>query len=230
MFRASRFLGFGGPLVVSALILNAIAAHAFGPYTSGAVGYDFSYPQCSSATLPTGSFTILGVNGGRPFSYNSCFAGEYAAGPNPSAYINSAYSGAYRKNITGDCGAQAQSMAWQIGCSEAETAFNYVGGKTIAMYWLDVETGNSWSTSNLRLNRDTINGAIAFFVGRGYPAGVYSTTSMWRTITGTGFTPASSSADWVAGQGGACPGTPFDGKTVWLSQYGSGGFDADKAC
>ena len=74
LIRASRFLGFGGPLVVTALLLNAVAAHAFGPYTGGQVGYDVSYPQCPGTSAPpapngiTWNFGIIGTNHGRPLT------------------------------------------------------------------------------------------------------------------------------------------------------------------
>ena len=212
-------------LATAAIGLDAVTVSASGPYTSGTVGYDVSYPQCGGS-MPTGAFGIVGVNAGRPFSFNRCFASELSSAPNPTAYINTAYSGAYRKNITPDCSARAPSMAWAIGCSEAETSLHYAGS-TPSMWWLDVEVGNSWSTSNLALNRAIIQGATDFLVGTGFPVGVYSTASSWRTITGGAFTPTNSAAEWVAG--GSCA-SPFDAAPVWLSQFTSGGFDYDNAC
>src|SRR5579864_6452329 len=79
------------------------------PYTQGSTGYDVSYPQCGAAA-PTGAFGIIGVNGGRPFSNNACLAAEYSAAPQspaPSLYINTGYSGAYRKDITSGCATQS---------------------------------------------------------------------------------------------------------------------------
>ena len=223
-----------------ALFATAAAVAAQTPYTG--TGYDISYPQCSSATLPGGSFGIIGVNNGRPFtSYNSqCFAALEAhaqASGTPSLYINTAYSGAYRKNVTTFCAQQGQSMAWQIGCSEAATSFGYAGQPatgSVTMWWLDVETANSWSSRDLSLNQTTIEGAASFLVGKGFPVGVYSTVGAWQTITGskTTYTPASTTASWIAGQNGACPANgakSFDSNPIWLSQYVSG-FDYDNAC
>lgn len=221
----------------------ATAAAAAAQTTYSGKGYDISYPNvsappnCTSSSLPTGAFGIVGVNHGRPFSNNGCFSQEFAyastqTGRTPSLYINTAYSGAYRKNITPYCAQQTQSMAWQIGCSEADTSFRYAGQPSVGsvtMWWLDVETGNSWSSSNLSLNQAAINGAADFLSGKGFQVGVYSTGGMWQTITGTGFTPVHSVGDWVAGQGGSCPGTSFDANPVWLSQSTSG-FDFDTAC
>ncbi|TMC37880.1 MAG: hypothetical protein E6J28_06985 [Chloroflexi bacterium] len=95
------------------------------------------------------------------------------------------------------------------------------------MWWLDVETGNSWSSSNLTLNQYAIQGATDRLSQTGLPVGVYSTAASWKTITGSGFTPNGSAADWVAG--GSCT-TPFNAAPVWLSQFTSAGIDYDTAC
>ncbi len=117
--------------VIAGVAFGAVSASAFGPYQTGTVGYDVSYPNCGATA--SGTFAIVGVNGGRPFSNNSCFQAEYAAAPQspaPSLYMNTGYSGAYRRNITANCSSQsthvagtsAQRQAWAIGCSEAETS------------------------------------------------------------------------------------------------------------
>lgn len=221
--------------------LTAIAASAAGPYVSGTAGYDVSYPNCS-ATPPSGSaFGIVGVNGGRPFTTNSCFGAEYttaASTGSASVYINTGYSGAYRKNITSRCASLVSTsglsgsaaQAWEIGCSEGDMSHTDVGAsKTPVVWWLDVETGNSWSSSNLALNQDTIQGAAAGLKADGAAyVGVYSTAASWKTITGGSYTPSSADAEWVAG--GSCA-TPFDADQVWLSQQGTvGGVDTDFAC
>ncbi len=217
-------------MVVTALLLNAIAANASGPYTFGQVGYDVSYPQCPGASPPPGTFNfgIVGVTHGRPFTVNACVGTEYSVAAQfstPSLYFNTGYSGAYRKNIRSACSA-GPNQAWEIGCSEADYAASQASGLKVAMWWLDVEVGNSWSTSNSTLNQQTIQGAVDRLSSAGW-VGVYSTASSWNTITGGTFSPNGSSADWVAG--GSCS-TSFDGKPVWLSQFTSGGVDHDTAC
>jgi hypothetical protein len=199
------------------------------PYTTGATGYDVSYPQCPGTTRPAGSFAVVGVNHGRPFTSNSCLGTEYSVAPQsplPSLYINTAYSGAYRRNVTAAC-ASGGTQAWQIGCSEADYSVQRAAGLVVSMWWLDVETGNSWSTSNVTLNQQAIQGAVDRLYQTGLPVGVYSTASMWKTITGGSFTPANLAADWVAA--GSCS-TPFTSSPVWLSQSTSGGVDYDTAC
>ncbi len=211
---------------------------AIDPYTPTSTGYDTSYLQCGSPAPSGSAFGIVGVNAGRPFSSNSCLAAEYAAAPQspaPSLYINTGYSGAYRKNITAACsassgsinGTSGQRQAWAIGCSEAETSLNHAGPVAVSAWWLDVETANSWSSSNLTLNQYTIQGGVSRLLQASPNVGVYSTASMWTTITGGSFTPSGLAADWVAG--GTCS-TPFTGSPVWLTQSTAGGFDSDTAC
>jgi len=222
-------------------ISSAVQAAAIDPYPTGQSGYDVSYPQCGGAP-PSGSFGIVGVNGRRPFSNNGCLAAEYAAAPGPiaaSLYINTGYSGAYARSITPRCstssssvsGTGRQQQAWAIGCSEAETSMTYAGqqGATlVTAWWLDVETANSWSSSNLSLNRYAIQGAVTRLAQSGLSAGIYSSASMWSTITGSGFTPAGLAADWETA-GGSCS-TPFTSTPVWLVQSTTSGFDSDLAC
>jgi hypothetical protein len=213
---------------VVAIAVNTLpAAAATDPYATGSTGYDVSYPNCSATA--TGAFGIVGVNHGRPFTVNGCLGAEYSAAPQsptPSLYINTGYSGAYRRNITPACTTGA-SLAWEIGCSEADYSLRQAGGLVASMWWLDVETGNSWSTNNLGLNRDAIQGAVDRLNKTGLPVGVYSTASMWKAITGGSFTPTGLAADWVAA--GSCS-TPFTSSPVWLTQSTSGGLDHDTAC
>jgi len=232
-----------GALGAIAVVVTVTAAGAVtDPYVSGSTGYDVSYPNCTAA--PTGQFGIVGVNGGRPFTLNSCFAPEYSAAAttgSASAYINTAYSGAYRKNIVPACASTvpaglggSQAQAWEIGCSEAAYSVANDGGVSPTMWWLDVETGNSWASSNLALNRQAIQGAVSYLLTVNPNVGVYSDAAYWKAITGgNAWTPSGLVADWVAS--GGCPtatkNTAFTSSPVWLAQNGtSGGVDSDLAC
>ncbi len=237
-----RFLAILAAFSIPLLVTAGKTSAQTSPYPSGTTGYDVSYPQCPGTVSPGGAFGIVGVNAGRPFTYNSCLANEYGAAPTSPAhslYINAAYSGAYRRNISSNCsslssgiaGTSAEQQAWAIGCSEAETSLGYAsrrGATTVAMWWLDVETGNSWSTSNRSLNQNAIQGAISRLGQSGLPVGVYSTASMWTTITGGNFTPTGLAADWVAA--GDCSAPGFTNSPVWLVQSVVGGVDRDYAC
>jgi hypothetical protein len=217
------------------------------PYTG--TGYDVSWPNSCSATVSGAAFGIVGVNHGRPFTFNNtnnCFSTQYsdaAKTGSASVYINTAYSGAYKKNVTTACSSLVSgtgligsyAQAWEIGCSEAETSFDAAGTTTAVMWWLDVETGNSWSSSNFTLNDDTIRGAADRLHGlTGTPVGVYSTSSSWYTITRNANLYSSKTIDgeWDAGAS-ACPASGtigFTGAPIWLEQTGQTGIDSDTAC
>jgi hypothetical protein len=213
--------------VLAAVVLGSVVAGAFGPYTKGSAGYDVSYPQCPGTSPPTGSFGIIGVNDGRPFTLNPCFSAEYSGVAN-SVYINTGYAKAYRSSISSGC-SSGGDQAWQIGCSEAEYSLHHIG-VTPSAWWLDVETANSWASGNLAPNRDAIQGLFDRLHSMG-PVGVYSTASAWTRITGGQFVPSGGIAgDWLpaASCSGALPFMP--GTQVWLAQTSSGGVDHDTAC
>src|SRR5262245_44168395 len=68
-------------------------------YAHGSVGFDYSFPGCSTPVAPTTSslgtsysFAVVGVNDGKPFTQNPCLASEFqsaaATVPLVSFYIN----------------------------------------------------------------------------------------------------------------------------------------------
>jgi hypothetical protein len=136
-------------------------------------------------------------------------------------------------------GTSLQQAAWAVGCSEASRSIAYAtsqGATSPSSWWLDVETSNSWSSTDLSLNQYTIQG-IVDTVLRQSPAavGVYSTAYQWRTILGN--LPVSGVlADWVAtgstsaGRARSFCRTGFSGRPVWFVQYLHGGFDTDYTC
>jgi hypothetical protein len=223
------------------------AAASNGPYVGQ--GYDASSYQCING-VPVAldpaftSFGIIRVTGGRPFTVDSCrqaLWSQAASGTTaPSLYVNVAYSGAYGHKVSGFCLTATSAegyngkylQAYRIGCAESDFAFGHVatGAVTPTGWWLDVETGNSWSSSDRVLNQAAIDGAADRLKFRsGGPVGVYSYAGAWDQITsGPGFAPASAAGSWVVGD---C--TTFStGLLPWLRQSGntSRGADADYAC
>lgn len=252
--RAGRALGPRFAITAAAIVallavLQTPAGAATSPYSGS--GYDASYGQCGATTYPPG-FAIIGLGGGRPFTTNSCLTQEWAGAASasasgtpstPSLYFNTGYAGAYGKDITATCQnaaphapippgtsshqASVERKAWEIGCSEADYAVAKAPG-TPAMWWADVETGNSWSSSTT-YNDFTIDGlsyAMSTLTG-GVAGGFYSTPSMWTKIAGANFvsTPAIT-ADWEPG-GSTCPASGFSLQSsssyspVWLVQDGT---------
>lgn len=241
--------------VVAATVgYQSTAAFASGdPFTSGTTGYDFGYVQCGSAP-PKASFGVIGVNAGYPFTYyNNCLGAEFAAAAttgNAAVYMNTGYDPSYTaidgRHTTQACatasqatiGTPAQQTAWAVGCSEAERDLAYASAQSVtspSTWWLDVETANSWSSSDLSLNRYTIQGIVETLrQATVAPIGIYSTAYQWGVITG-GF-QAPVDANWIAtGQHSlkrakqSCGSAGFTGATVWLVQY-FGAFDHDYAC
>src|SRR6267378_7296488 len=135
-----RFVLSSSAAGIAVLVLQVTAAAAFNPYTSGSIGYDFSYPQCGVAA-PNASFGVVGVNAGYPFTYyNSCLASEYTAASgtgNGAVYINTGYDPTYTaidgRHTTQDCATRSQAItgtvdqqaAWAVGCSEAQRSSAY---------------------------------------------------------------------------------------------------------
>src|SRR5438105_7529476 len=182
-------------------------------YTHGSTGYDISFPQCGAA-YPAGAFGIVGVNGGYPFvHYNPCLADEYSHSPRAALYINTGYDPLYTQvewqHTTPECltksaivkGSPDQKAAWAAGCSEALRSMAYAASQGVAKprgWWLDVETENSWSSTDLSLNQYTIQGIVDTLHRHSTAAvGIYSTGYQWRTIAGR--LPVSGvRANWVA--------------------------------
>jgi hypothetical protein len=245
------------------VLLAPTSALAAGTYTpAGTVGHDVSWPNCPAPTaLAAGTFGIVGVTSGRAFSQNSCLGSEYAwahASGNASLYVNlnapvgstaRGNTSTPRPCIKNDKLCQSYNYGWNT----ASAAYGYASATlgapaSTTTWWLDVETSNSW-LSNLAANAQVVQGALDYLgaggayglPGKGLAVGVYSTDSMWSTITGGSQTvPRVSPVPvWYATAvtttttaSGYC-GSPyaFTGGDVWLVQFVDGtGIDADYAC
>ena len=154
-------------------------------------------------------------------------AAAYPANDSPAC----AYD--YGWNNAQDAYGRAVSAAATVGAPSPATA----------TWWLDVETGNSWESlqygaSATYLANDTaaLQGMLDALRAHGVATvGAYSTTSQWSQITGgasLGGIPV-----WYAGVGtlsqarSRCSAAySFTGGAVTLTQYASGGFDADWRC
>jgi hypothetical protein len=231
----------------TSLLANQAAPVA---YTHGSTGYDISFPQCGGA-YPAGAFGIVGVNGGYPFvHYNPCLADEYARSPKAALYINTGYDPIYTQvdgqHTIPECltrsaviqGSADQKAAWAVGCSEASRSVGYAASQGVTKprgWWLDVETENSWSSTDLSLNQFTVQGVVDTLRKTTSAVGIYSTGYQWGKITG-GLPVSGVTANWVAtgslsGEGAHSHcGTGFSGAPVWLVQYIQGGFDTNYVC
>ena len=232
-------------LSLTAFGLATVPALAAAPqYARGTVGYDSSAYQCGAPAR--GAFGIVAVTNGRPFTRNGCVAAELGGARGPAAvYMNTGYSPAYATHISAGCearssvvsGTSLQRQAYAIGCSEAELARAWLytaTGRRVRTWWLDVETANSWSATNLVLNRSVLRGAVDYLKARGAVLGLYSTSRQWGEVTG-GWSAPGVDANWVAGAGSPAEAAQMcaasiTGAPVWLVQYLRAGLDADRAC
>ncbi len=228
-------LAFAGTLLASA----GPSAGA-GLYPTSARGTDISWPQCGSALPTVGGFGIVGVTNGRAFSQNPCLAAEYqwagSASTSPSLYMNlNAAIGTTADNgasgPAGNCKRNDLSCwEYNYGWNAAQATFAYAltQGASAAVWWLDIETANSWR-SKTALNRRTIQGATDALTSRGAQVGIYSAPYAWRTITGSW---QNGMPVWYAGTAAiTCQSaSSFTGGTVWLVQQASASSGGNVGC
>ena len=215
-------------LAAMAIVLTSAAA-AFGQSGGIPEGNDVSYPQCG-ITMPTGqAFGIVAVNDGVANTTNSCLAAEIAWAqtstgaarqPRVSLYVNTADPGSHgvtdwpQTNFdpfnghriadpSGSCtGGNNQACAWQSGWDLADLDAQTRGVQSPGSYlwWLDVETINTWQSS-AKENRADLEGMVSYFRHIGATAGIYSTAKQWDPIVGTVPTasPLYRLPDWIPG-------------------------------
>lgn len=178
-----------------------------------------------------GDFGIVGVTGGRAFSQNACLPAEFqwakGASIAPSLYmnLNTAIGTTADKGATGPAGncKRGDKSCWNYnyGWNAAQAAFTYAAGQGAAaqVWWLDIETANSWAVQTA-LNRRTIQGAMDALTGHRVQVGIYSNPHAWSAITG-GW--QNGLPVWFAGTGSTtCQNaTPFTDGPLWLVQQAS---------
>lgn len=233
-----------------------------------APGYDISWPQCSgtSANVPptnaSNGFGIIGATDGKSYSANPCLAAEltWANGESIPAtvYINTnspSSTTAYRGDTgpAGTCSTRYSTkndcLFYNYGANAAQYALNAAasaGAATPAIWWLDVETGNTWSRSTTA-NDYTIEGMVDYIHQHASATiGVYSTSSQWNQIAGSTFQPGTLAvpsgptagqhlgtpvtATWVPGNTSCTGAVIFPHGIEWLAQTGSATFDQDMVC
>lgn len=147
----------------------------------------------------------------------------------------------------GSCtGANDAACSWQYGYNMAHSDVSYRGPANPANYswYLDVETGNSWST-NLADNAADLEGMVAYLQYVSANVGLYSTGQQWHAIVGNsyGATPDAGGnnlnglPNWLPGASSQtsaktlCSQAPFTTNSkVTLTQYISGKYDYDVSC
>ncbi|MDQ0756605.1 hypothetical protein [Arthrobacter sp. B3I4] len=248
-----------GPALTAAAQPEDPARH--GP----AVGNDVSWPQCDGELPDPLGFAVIGVNGGRPETTNPCLAAQLTwaggtaaamAGTPVPVYVNTAnpgpdgsgwwpasnsYGGKDITNPYGMCdGASTAACAYLYGYAMAFDDVNSRGVPEPAhrVWWLDVETENSWS-SDTAANTADLEGMTAYLHSIGAEVGLYSTAYQFAVIAGD-VGPASilsTLKEWIPGADStasalaACADPPLaPGASVVLVQYVEADLDYNVAC
>ncbi len=138
-------------------------------------GYDISYPQCKG-DLPSRfvGYAIIGLNGGKPFTVNKCFQKQWDWALTHDAvavYINTADPGGespvrYGKKIAKDT-------------LKRLSEYDIKPGTPV---WLDVETHNTWTSTDRAIQ--VLTELAIDLTAAGYPVGIYAPPVHWFEITG----------------------------------------------
>lgn len=242
-FRRRTILDFlsGGLLIVLAGLALLSASRLSSP--SGAkVFTDVSWPNCDKTVAANyAQYGIVGVSGGLDYHLNPCLITETQWFAHYGLYVNTGYPGlADTKKLSLEPNACASDdylcFAYNYGFQATAYDINYADriGLAAPLWWLDVETDNSW-TNNPLLNRASLQGAIDAIRQLSFKpiVGIYSTPDQWAIITdnwrpavpawlGTGDTTQIMAIN-------ACRTPSFTAGTVWLTQY-TPYLDEDYAC
>lgn len=222
-------------------------------------GYDISWVQCGGSYPKNPVFGVVGVSHGLPFHDNPCVVAQYrwaaaasydlgwaaSASYDVAFYLNTANPGAQSVHWTAPgprrCSGASDDLgcAYNYGYNAARHAFEYTAARTGAAagkaWWLDIETGNTWS-ADVNSNRADIHGMLDYLNSQpGVTPGIYSTRAQWAQITRRA--RLASTPLWLPHtQKRSQPPTfcdfahSFTGGPVTLVQHPSGRFDGDFAC
>ena len=218
---------------------TTVSQLAGSPYTSGQVGTDVSYPNCS-ASNPNSPFGVVGVTGGLAYSQNSCLLLESLWYPNLSLYMNTGLNASetstYYVAAEANCNGDLVCAAYNYGYTAAQNAVSYANsqGAVATTWWLDVETGNSW-TADYAQNIASLQGNYDALKANGITnVGVYSTTVQYGSITGgwqNGWPNWGATTVRTAGNAaGFSTGHAFTGGPTWLIQFRGRTLDQDYSC
>jgi hypothetical protein len=211
------------------------------PYPAQTVGYDVSWPNCTAHPPVDNAWGVVGVTGGLVFRENSCLSQEAAWFRTTSLYVNTGYAGLDKARAFAEtpyrCAPHdehclAYNYGYAAGLYAVKAAFTH--RLYASVWWLDVETENSWSDhadinrQSLRgtadaIKRQTVGAVVAYY---SYPGQWDRITDSWRpgapAWAATGTALRQTAID-------ACAAPSFTGGPVWLTQYVTA-LDRDYAC
>ena len=236
-FGDARFAGSAGGTALAAPMVGIAVDPSPQLFVPGQRGYDISWPQCGRAYPPKPfDISVVGVNGGRPFTNNPCFVDQATRWASPDrldVYIN---LNRPPDTYTGGCPpGDLPCVARTFGREAARWSVARVRANGLAprLWWLDIEGPSTWY-SQTNLNALIIQAAADALEAEGLTVGLYGTRYQWGVITG-GYTTRSPLPLWAAG---TIPlqrcNEPWGGGYVVLSQvlgtHTPSGFDENHAC
>jgi len=220
--------------------ISTAAAAAVAPSAAvGATGHDVSTPQCGRTLPDVGAFGIVGVNGGRAFSENPCFATEYEWAKRrpaaPGVYINTGNpaprsdfywpaSGSRDPALCRDATSTrdpgcSYDYGWHAAAKALAVADRVDPGLRNRTWWLDVETANSWNGDGTA-NAADLQGAVDLLRSKGVArVGLYSTAYQWRAITG-GYAASSAATYRAAWRSAFTPRYRLESLPLWIATTG----------
>lgn len=218
-------------VTIMVLLCTLPGAYAMGVYPAYQTGHDVSWPNCR-ATPPDGrTFGIVGVTGGLVFHPNPCLFEEVHWFNKVSLYMNTGYAGkalaVKYASYPQDCApVDERCLAYNYGYNAGVYAINYAASQFVHnnVWWLDVETENSWST-NTEYNRASLLGMVAAIKQRTLlpTIGFYSYPGQWMTITGSWQNRypawAATGSDDSSAATALCGVRAFNGTQTQLTQY-----------
>ena len=203
---------------------------------AGAVGHDVSYPQCGTALPSSGTFGIVGVNGGKVSTANPCLSTQYAWASRTSSgaalYANTGNPGSIStfywpasgsrdpalckdRTSASDPGC-AYDYGWHGGKNSLQIAQNALSGASGRTWWLDVELANSWNGST-SANAAALQGAVDALHDSGVgTVGIYSTAYQWGQITG-GYASGNAASYRSAWAASFTPKHPMEQAPLWIA-------------
>jgi hypothetical protein len=229
----------GAVWAVAAALVAALVTGSSGASTTWTHGYDVSWPQCSGRAahhVPGGrpAYAVLGLTHGAGHTVNPCLAdqlrwarskGSRVAGYLVPSYPTAAQRRAARVGAYGTCRDSLRCRLHNDGAAQAADALAVMHGVglRLPMVWVDVEFryDPSWSRYDAR-NRAVLEGVFRGLRDAGIRYGVYTTSYMWRSITGGWRVDV---PNWLpSGNGSAATarsrcGTTGTGGVTWLVQY-----------
>ena len=217
--------------LVSVFALLACGQVSAQSKTSPTLITDLSWPNCEIRSVQNNELGIVGVTGGLSFRASPCVAQETRLFKNYGLYMNSGYPGLVKaakfQSTPLSCEAMDEScISYNYGYNAALYAIHYASlqGAHSNIWWIDVETENSWS-ENSSYNVSTLRGMVDAIKHSMIlnAVGFYSNSRQWKIITGDWKNHLPS---WVATGNNSydlattyCRANDFTSGGTWLSQY-----------